>query len=257
MTVYREMWNSAGTIFAREMHLRYRRTLLGVVWVAVPTLVGGFSFFFIGQQLGLHDGTSELSSPVGTFLKVTVLQFFVECMNAPLQMTNRSRNFLRSIPVRYESLALAGLLFATLNLAVRIGMFVPICFIFQFVPEPLHIIGFFLLLPFVGFFGLGLGLLITPMSLVYWDVRYAYGYLIGIATFLTPLFYTAGNDTLLSAITFYNPLTHLFMETTRTFFGIGILHWGPLAISAGIGLILFFLGVRYFKHAMPIAIEMI
>src|SRR4029453_10593841 len=133
-------------------------------------------------------------------------QSFIDALNSPLKQTNAARAMLAKINFPKEALLLAGLAEALWNLAIRLMLLIPVLgflgvpFTRSLALAPIGICGLMLL-------GIAIGLLITPVGLLYTDVARGVGVAATFGMFLTPVIYpppTSGWGGLIAA---WNPIS--------------------------------------------------
>jgi lipopolysaccharide transport system permease protein len=119
---------------------------------------------------------------------------------------------------------------------------------FRFVPNALVLI----IVPLgllIGTLGAGgLGLLLSAFNVKYRDVRYVLPFFIQIMIFLTPVIYpTSIMRPSFRYLIALNPMTGVIDAARVVFSGGSNLNWTTLVISAGASVLLFIIGLYYFK----------
>jgi lipopolysaccharide transport system permease protein len=198
----------------RDTRARYRNSLLGYVWVFIPPLVASLPFIFLNAQGVIKIGETPL--PYGAYAMVGTMiwQVFVDALNSPLNAVSGARYMLTRINFPHEALLLSGLMQVVFSFLARLLLLAGIFAWYDIVP-PVTILLFPLGVFALVLTGFVLGLLLTPVGLLYGDVQRAVAIAIPFLMFLTPVLYPTPQFGLAGKIVALNPLTPL-VTNTRT-----------------------------------------
>jgi lipopolysaccharide transport system permease protein len=178
----------AWQLFVRRMQAGYRRNLLGYLWLVLPPLATTGVWVALNAAQVLRVGSTSLPYPLFVMAGTVLWQLFVDALNAPLQQLTASRGILTKSRIPHESFLLAGAIEAVFNFAVRALVLAPVFLWFAGWPGPsilLAPLGVMALLVL----GFSIGLLVTPVGLLYADVGRALTLATGVLFFLTPILY--------------------------------------------------------------------
>ena len=242
-------------LFLRNQQGQYRQTLLGYVWAVLPPLMTTLIWVVL-QSFRVVNFEAPAGVPYVVYvLTGTILwQLFLTALNAPIQSINSGREMLIKLNFPRESLLIAGLGQVLFNFAMQIGL-LAILLVAMRVPmpptAPLFFVGAAMLLSL----GLGLGLILAPIGLLYNDVQRAITTFAPFMMYLTPVLFqppTTGKGRLL---VWLNPIAPT-LNVARDWLLIGSTKLLPgfLAYSA-IGLILTLVGLLVLRASMPFLIE--
>jgi lipopolysaccharide transport system permease protein len=181
-----KFWRLMSVIFKREFTVRYRRTILGVLWAVGPTALGSAAIVFATQ--GTNTTGSNSQNFIGVFLKFATLQITTEAISNAFQLSIRFRNLFQFSNINPLFVPISAFYFTMLNLFVRLILLAGFMVYFSIVPHWMVWV-----LPGVWFaaflVGLGIALLLIPLSFVFWDIRYSAGYISWAFILLSPIFY--------------------------------------------------------------------
>jgi lipopolysaccharide transport system permease protein len=103
--------------------------------------------------------------------------------------------------------------------------------------------------------GLAIGLLITPIGLLYGDVARGIALVTGFWMLLTPVVYPTPRLGLAAAITRWNPVSPV-LETARDWVtGQPVAHMGEFAVVTVIAAVILLFAWVFYRLSMPILIE--
>ena len=146
---------------------------------------------------------------------------------------------------------MAAVCYVVLNLLIKLPVLIGLFVWFQLLP-PLEGAGSIPVVIVLAVFGLSLGALIAPISLVYFDIRYGLPFVLIVFLLITPVLYPLPDAGLLRTVADYNPIAHLVLAT-RDLLLIGtseFLSRAALTAAATV-LLLAPLSFFYYHRGMP------
>jgi homopolymeric O-antigen transport system permease protein len=240
----------AWRLFTRDIRAQYRQSILGYVWVFIPPLVAALPFIYLNSQGIIGMGKTPI--PYGAYAMVGTIiwQTFVDALNSPLRALSSARGMLTRINFPREAPLLAGVAQVGFGLLVRLVLLAGIFAWFRITPPPTA-----LLFP-VGILGLivvgfMVGLILTPIALLYGDVQQALGIATGFLMLLTPVLYPVPHSGIAATIAALNPLTPL-ITTTRGWLAIGAAEQaGAFAGIVAAAIVLLLVGWIAYRVTLP------
>jgi lipopolysaccharide transport system permease protein len=251
------MWNDlldsrelAWRLFVRNVSAQYRQSLFGYAWAFVPPVFPALIWIFLASQRVFT--ISDTGMPYVLFVMTgTVLwQTFVDALNAPLQMVSESKSMLAKINFPREALILAGVGMVLFNFLIRALLLVVVMWWYDVPPQSSIVL---VPIGILGLVGLGtmIGVLLTPLGILYHDI----GRGLAVATqawfFLTPVIYPTPKASFAATLIELNPVTPLLVSTRD---GLIIGHSSLLSgfwWVAGITAALLLAGWVLYRIAMP------
>jgi lipopolysaccharide transport system permease protein len=244
----------AWRLFVRNISSRYRHTFFGYVWAFLPPIMTAGVFVFLQKSGYFIVGQTAVPYAIFVLAGLILWQAFADAVHAPLRLVQQSHSILTKVNFPRESLILAGVgevLFASL---IRLALLILALWWFG-VRVPWTAIWFpFGVLALIGM-GIALGLLITPVAILYHDVGQGLPFVLYLWMFLTPVVYPAPATWPGSLLVVLNPVSPV-LDTTRDWLFSGSAHYlsGFFAVC---GLTVFGLlaGWLLYRLALPILIE--
>jgi homopolymeric O-antigen transport system permease protein len=257
MRLLREMFGDllasmelAWRLFVRDTSAQYRQSILGYVWAVIPPLVASLPFVFLNSQGVVSIGETKIPYAAYATIGTIIWQVFVDALTTPLKIVTAAKSMLTRINFPREALLLAGLGTVIFNFLIRFVLLIGVFAWFKIMPPPtvlLFPLGIIALI----MVGSMIGLLLTPLGLLYSDVQQTIPIAAMFLMLLTPVLYPQPSSGLAGAITAWNPLTPLVM-TTRDWLTLGttshLLNFSAVSISA---CFLLFLGWLIYRVALP------
>lgn len=237
-------------LFLRDFLAQYRQSILGVFWAFAPPLVTALTFLFLEQQEIINVGETTVPYILYVTSGTVLWQTFIEALNSPLKAVGANRAILTKVKFPREALLLAGIyqLLATFGFRIIILLF---AFIAAGTAPTLSI----LLFPFgmagLILFGYALGLIVTPLGLLFGDIERIIMMVGGFWMLLTPVVYPPPTDGFGAILSRINPASPMIVTARDWLVGIEsgmALQFG--AISA-VSLVILSAGWIVYRLALP------
>jgi lipopolysaccharide transport system permease protein len=202
----------AWRLFLRDTRARYRQSLLGYLWVFIPPLLSSVPFIFLNAQGVIKIGETPLPYAAYALIGTMIWQVFVDALNSPLNAVSGARAMLTRIKFPREAILLSGLMQVGFSFLVRLLLLAIVFVWFSLVP-PLTAVLFPLGILALVVTGFSLGLLLTPLGLLYSDVQRLVTIITPLLMFLTPVLYPMPTSGFAVTLVSLNPLTPLVVNT--------------------------------------------
>jgi homopolymeric O-antigen transport system permease protein len=243
-------------LFVRDNSAQYRQSILGYFWAFIPPLVASLPFVFLNSQGVVSMGETQLPYAAYAMIGTIIWQVFVDALGSPLKTVLAAKSMLTRINFPREALLLAGLGMVVFNFLIRVVLLIGVFWWFKIIPPPtalLFPLGVLALI-MVGFM---IGLILTPLGVLYNDVQQTIPIAAMFLMLLTPVLYPQPGSGLARAITSWNPLTPLVM-TTRDWLTLGTTsHLLSFSIVGITTCLLLFLAWIMYRLALPHVISRI
>jgi lipopolysaccharide transport system permease protein len=235
-------------VFAwRDIKVRYKQTILGATWAVFQPLTSMFIFtIFFGNFAKIPSG--DLPYPLFVLTGLIFWNYFSGILSRASNSLIENEGIVKKVYFPREILPLSTVGANLIDFGISLVLLFLVSFYFNFVPNPrvLFVVPLGLL---IGTFGAGgLGLLLSSFNVKYRDVRYALPFFIQMMIFLTPVIYpTSIMRSSFRYLIALNPMTGVIDAARIVFSGGSNINWPILAISGGSSLLLFIVGLYYFK----------
>lgn len=236
-------WELAWFLLLRTLKSQYRQSVLGYIWIILPSLATTSVFVFLAREKLFPAEGAGLSYPLFVLTGTFIWQAFSDAVNGPLRTVGAARNMLVKVNFPREALILAGLAEILLYCMVRLALlWLLLILTGNGLPERLWLglTALFLLM----LLGWSVGLMLLPWGLLYRDGENGVSLLLAGWFLLTPVVYDgAGLD--------WNPVTLLLVTARRYLVGGTGIAADNLFTEAAACLTLFFLGWIAFRLVIP------
>lgn len=199
-------WFTLVSLITRDFKLKYRRSILGVVWsvlnplLMMCVLAAVFSFFLRFADIENY--------PLYLILGNTLFGVMSDSTSSAMVSIIESSSLIKKVRIEKMIFPLEKVLFALVNFCFSLIAVAAVMIFFQVAPT-FNILFLPILLIYVLLFSAGLSLLLSALAVFFRDVCHLWGVVITAWTYATPLFYPASilPEWMIAAEQF-NPMYH-------------------------------------------------
>ena len=178
-------------LISRDFKLKYRRSVLGVVWsVLNPLLMSLVMYLVFSSMFASMRGGGINNFAVFLLIGQILFGLFNEATGSAMSSVLSSAPLLRKVYIPKYIFPLSKILSSAINLCISM---IPMLVIILLVGIPLQ--ESMLLLPLAVFylmtFSLGLSLMLATLNTFFRDTQFLWSVLLTMWNFLTPIFYPA------------------------------------------------------------------
>jgi lipopolysaccharide transport system permease protein len=246
-----ELWRYRELLFFltwRDVQIRYKQTILGAAWAILQPLATMlvFSLFF-----GRVAASASSPVPYSLFVLAGLVpwMFFSNAIAAAGQSVVGSQSLVTKVFFPRLIIPMGAVGAGLVDFAIAFGLLVVMTAWQGAAPGwssgliPLVTLGLVIA-------ALGVGTLLSALTVAYRDFRYVVPFLVQFWMFATPSIYLqagSGTDSRLSYLLPLNPAYGLIANFREAMLG-GPIDWYSLAVSGVVGVILFLVGCLYFRR---------
>jgi lipopolysaccharide transport system permease protein len=236
----------------RDIAVRYKQTVLGILWAVIQPVVTMVVFTFIFNRVGRIDSGDTTPYPIFLYVGLLFWHYY------SLTLTNASnslvghQNMIQKIYfprlILPATAATTGLIDLAISSVVLAGMMV----YYRFSPSVSGLLVLPVLLICVILASLGFSFFLAAINVKYRDVRHALPFVIQILMYVTPVIYPVkmlDNHPLIKDLMLWlNPVSGIITNARAALLGQGHFSWGIMAISFLASCVYFVLGLYYFQN---------
>ena len=244
----------AKQITVRDIKAQYRQSYFGILWAFIMPLTTAFVWIFLSSSGAIKLSDTGVPYPVFVFSGTLIWSIFKEAINTPTTSTNAARGLLSKINFPKEALVVSGIYKLLFNTAIKVSLlivlmlFYSIGFQWTLLLFPLALIGVIML-------GITIGLIITPLSMLYTDVSKIVGLGLSLWMYITPVVYVIPKTGIMKTLMEYNPLTPIIQVTRTVFLGGEFEYVRQYFIVLAVCLPFFFLSLVWYRLSIPVIVE--
>ncbi len=238
----------------RDVLQKYRQSIMGVAWLLIPPIVTALIFVALHRQRILNIGETDIPYPVYVMIGTMLWQVISQSIAQPILSYQSAApimiriNISRAAPVMsgMGNIAFIGMIQYLGALGVVIFFGIPLTGTILLVP--------FAIIALIAL-GTGIGLILTPLGMLYHDVSESIVVVLRFMFFLTPVIYPPPTELPLSLVVDLNPIAPLLIGA-RDLMTIGTLS-DPASyfFTVGLALVVLAFGWVTCRLSLPIIVE--
>ncbi|WP_353165062.1 ABC transporter permease [Empedobacter brevis] len=244
----------AKRLFIRDKKAEYRQSLLGIMWAFVTPLINALVWIFLSMSGAVKIETDQLPYPLFVFIGSMLWSIFSESINSPLVSTNGAKALISKINFPKEAILLSGFYKTIFNSAIKL-LIISVALIFFQINPGIQIVYGLLMIVFLIFVGNAIGLLVTPIGMLYKDVGRGIPLALSFAMYTTPVVYQEMKNPFLAKLVNVNPLTPIINSTRNLLTGYS---WDQpiyLLLIFVISILAMLIGWIFYRISIPIIVE--
>jgi lipopolysaccharide transport system permease protein len=244
----------AKQLATRDIKSQYRESLLGIFWAFVTPLSTALVWIFINDSGAVSLDDTGVPYPLFVFAGTLMWSTLTDAINMPMITTRGSMGIMGKINFPKEALIVSGFYKLLFNSSFKILLIVFFFFFFS-VSLSWTILLFPLTFLILNLAGIALGLLITPIGLLYNDVSKFIGLSLRFIMYITPVVYTIPKTGLMKSLMEWNPLTPLILINRNVLLGLELSFLNYFIGIAAAMIPLLLLGLLIYRVSIPVIVE--
>lgn len=202
MTTIKNIWNNfkkysflMQQLILRDFKVKYKRSVLGVIWsLLYPILMMAVMAIVFSQMFRFKvEGINYL---VYLMTGIIMFQYFSEASNSAMTSVVSNFALISKVYIPKYIFPIAKCLFVGINFILTLIPWIILIIITQFGvgTYPASINWYYLIIPYIFIcfflFTIGIGMLLSCLSVFLRDIFYIYGIVLTIWNYFTPVFYS-------------------------------------------------------------------
>jgi lipopolysaccharide transport system permease protein len=244
----------AKQLASRDIKSQYRESLLGIFWAFVTPLSTALVWIFINNSGAVALDDTGVPYALFVFSGTLMWSTLTDAINMPMMITKGSMGIMSKINFPKEALLISGLYKLLYNSSFKILLLV-FFFIFFSVSLSWNMLFFPLTFFILIMAGMTLGLLITPLGMLYNDVSKFIALALRFVMYVTPVVYTIPETGIMKTLMEWNPLTPLILINRNVLLGLDILYLDYFIWIAVLMIPFLLLALVIYRISIPVIVE--
>jgi len=196
----------AWRLAVRDIQAQYRQAFLGFLWAFILPVANTLAWLFLTGAGIVTVSSTSLPYPVYVFSGTMLWAIFMDALNSPLQQANAAKGMLAKLNFPREALIVSGIYQTLFNAGIKLALVLVAIAVLGVLPGwralliPLGVMSLILV-------GTAVGVLITPVGLLYTDVGKAVPLLMQFLMYVTPVVFPMPKEGWAATLFAVNPLT--------------------------------------------------
>jgi len=244
----RELWAYRELLLVltqRDIKVRYKQTVLGVTWAVIQPLLTMILFSVVFGKLAKMP-SDGLPYPVFVYAGLLPWTFFASSLSSSGNSLVGSANLISKVYFPRLIIPLSSVGTALVDFAIS-SVLLLILMVYYGIGWSMNLIAVPFLIIAVIFIALGVGTLLSALTVTYRDFRYVLPFMVQFWMYATPVVYPASLfPEKWQWVLFLNPMAGLIEGFRSAFLGRPF-DWTGIGISMTVAVVVFFLGLFYFE----------
>ena len=253
---WKELWRYRDLFFVlawRDVAIRYKQAALGVFWALFRPFATMVVFTFVFNGMARIESGDGTPYPVFVFVGLLLWQYYANTLTNAANSTVLNAGLIQKIYFPRLIIPASTAVTGMIDLAVAGIILAGMMIYYGFRPSLAGLLILPLLLACAVLIALGAGLFAAAVNVKFRDVRHVLPFFIQIMMYLTPVVYPVAmlddHPVVRTLMLWLNPISGIITNARATILGQTNVDWGLLGISALMSVLVFIVGVCYFRNA--------
>jgi lipopolysaccharide transport system permease protein len=252
---WRELWRFRDLFLVlawRDISVRYKQTVLGILWAVLQPVVTMVVFTFIFNRVGRIESGDTTPYPIFLYVGLLFWQYYSMTLTNASNSLVGAQNMIQKIYfprlILPATAATTGLVDLAISSLILAGMMI----YYRFSPPVSGLLVLPVLLICVILASLGFGFFLAAINVKYRDVRYALPFFIQTLMYVTPVIYPVKmldkHLVIKNLMLWLNPISGVITNARAALLGQGHFDWTIMGISFLMSCVYFVVGLYYFRN---------
>lgn len=247
----RELWAYRGLFFFlvwRDVKVRYAQTVLGAGWAILQPVLTMLVFTVI---FGRFANIPSDGVPYAVFSLAALVPwtYFSTALSGASNSLVSSTNLITKVYFPRLVIPFAPVLAGLVDFAVALLVLGAVMLFYGIVPGPLALVVVPLLVVAMMLTSAGVGCWLAALNIQYRDVKHVTPFLVQVWMYASPIVYPMSLvPERYHGVYALNPMAGIVEGFRAVLLGTGAVSWPTIALSLGVGAVLFVTGSLYFRR---------
>lgn len=249
---FKELWQHRELLYIlvwRNIKARYKQTIIGASWAILSPF---FSMVIYTIIFGVLAKIPSDNIPYAVFVYTGLLYwtYFSTALVGASNSLVESQHIIKKIYVPRLIFPLTNTATPLVDFLLSLLILFVLMFYFHYLPSFLGILLIPILILIAFLAATGLGLFMASINVKYRDIPFVLSFFIQVLFYVTPIIYPVSMiPARFQWLVFLNPMAGVTTIARSSLLHTVPINWLILAVSFGESMLLFFLGIAYFRKA--------
>ena len=236
----------------RDIKVRYKQTVIGVVWSVLRPLLTMMIFTFVFGQVAKFNAPDGVKYAVLVFAGLLPWQFFSTGLSEASNSLVGNERLISKVYFPRMIIPASSVITSLVDFIISLVLMFGLMIFYKVVPVyQLIFLPVFILLAFIASFGVGLWL--TSLNVKYRDFKHVVPFLVQIGLYISPVGFTSEKaadmiPAKLKSLYYLNPMAGVIDGFRWCFFGDKTpINWNGMMLSLAVIFLFLFIGIRTFR----------
>lgn len=255
---WKDLWNYRGLFYFlawRDILVRYKQTVIGVLWSVLRPLITIIVFTVVFNKLGNFPADAEVPYAVMVCAGMLPWQFFSNAFGESANSLIANSNLLTKVYFPRLIVPASSIIVSLIDFFISFIILIGLFFYYQFIPDwKILLLPLFLLMATIT--AMGTGIFIAALNVKYRDFRYIIPFIIQFGLYISPVGFSSNViynhehiHPFLKYIYALNPMVGVIDGFRWCILGGDItLHFTEFFTSLAVSVLFLFVGIWYFRR---------
>jgi lipopolysaccharide transport system permease protein len=236
----------------RDLKVRYKQTVIGIVWSVLRPLITMLIFSFVFGQIAKFP-SEGVKYPVLVFAGLLPWQFFGASLSEASNSLIGNERLISKVYFPRMIIPAASVITSLVDFLISLVLMLSLLIWFGVMPSiNLVFLPLFILFAFITSFGVGLFL--TALNVKYRDFKHVVPFIVQLGLYISPVGFTSAIAVNIipekfRQLYYLNPMAGVIDGFRWCFFGERVtMNWNGILISLAVTLFFLFIGIRTFRR---------
>jgi len=233
----------------RDVKVRYKQTAIGASWAIFQPFITMVVFtLFFNRVAGIQTGSAAVPYAIFSFIGLLFWNYFSNALTRSANSLVDNQSVVTKVYFPRLIPPVSSTIVSLIDFGFALIVYIGLMFYYKIAPTPLGLLLFIpaVVLTFIA--ATGPGLFLAALNVKYRDVKQVLPFLIQLGLFLTPVIYpVTAVPQKFQWLLYLNPMTGVINAMRASLLGLGTIDWGLTLLSVASAIIMFVLGLYYFK----------
>jgi lipopolysaccharide transport system permease protein len=250
-----DLWRYRDLIYMfvkRDFVSQYKQTVLGPLWVLIQPLMTTITYMVVFGNIA-QLSTDGLPQMLFYMSGIMIWNYFSTCLNKTSDTFVANANIFGKVYFPRLTVPISNVFSSLISLGIQFVLFAMMYAYYMFkgivISPNIYLLLFPLLIIIMAFLSLGLGIIVSSMTTKYRDLKFLISFGIQLLMYATPVIYPLSTlSGKYKTLVLLNPMTPIVETFRYSTLGVGTFKWEYLGYSAGITVLILFVGVIIFNR---------
>ena len=236
----------------RDLKVRYKQTVIGVVWSVLRPLLTMMIFTFVFGRIANFKPPPGVEYAILVFAGLLPWQFFSAGLTESSNSLIGNERLISKVYFPRMIIPAASVITSLVDFFISLSLMFLLMIVYKTVPSiNIFLLPFFIIMAFFASFGVGLWL--TALNVKYRDFKHVVPFLVQIGLYLSPVGFTSDKASMIipekiRILYYLNPMAGVIDGFRWCFFGDKTpIYWPGMFLSLGVVIFFLLIGIRTFR----------
>lgn len=251
---YKSSFYLAKQLAKRDIKAQYRQSILGLFWAFTPIIMSAAIWIFLSSTGVVRLAQTNIPYPLFVVSGVTIWSIFSDCLQMTIGSVNSNKSIITKINFEKEALITLGFIKLIFNVMIKLLLIIVLVIVFK-VDVSSSVLWFVPLLLISMLVFISIGILITPIGILFNDVIRIIPIIMQIFMYITPIMFMIPERGIMKRFMEFNPLSYVVINLRNCLTGFPIQNELFLIMFSILAIVLFLISGIIYRIAMPIITE--